>query len=251
MASYSIISVGCNCKQFVKGWYKSIVKQDIKDWECFVAIDPSSDGTAEEVKKIIRHDERFKIVKIHDKKNHGALYNRCICTDKVKNPDSIIMHLDLDDRFFAGNAISIVANAYRTKKCWLTYGSYTSNAGGNWNRKIPDKVWIENSHRKNEWSTSALRTFKKWLWDKINKEDFIMPNGEWIKRGTDLAFMFPMLEMAGKEKVVFIKDIIYYYNVYNQQTSKLRKHENKSVEYTRNLPYYRKVKKKENKGKSS
>ena len=152
------------------------------------------------------------------------------------------MHLDLDDRFNVSNAIRIVANSYINKKCWLTYGSYTSNSGGNWNREIPRHVWKENSHRKNVWSTSALRTFKKWLWDKIDKKDFVMPNGKWIKRGTDLAFMFPMLEMAGEKRVVFIKDILYYYNIYNQQNIKLRKHESVSVKYTRKLPPYKRVK---------
>ena len=108
-------------------------------------------------------------------------------------------------------------------------------------KEIPDEVWKNNSHRKNDWSTSALRTFKKWLWDEIDPKDFLMPDGEWIRRGTDLAFMFPMLEMAGPKKVRFIKKILYYYNVYGQQKQGLLKHEKMSVKNTRRKKPYERI----------
>jgi len=247
MIKYSIISVGCNCKQFVKQWHKSIVTQSIPDFECFIAIDPSDDSTPEVVKSLIKNDSRFKIVKVHKQRNHGALYNRYICTRCIKNDESIIMHLDLDDHFFTTKAIAIVRKVYRKRKCWITYGSYTSNAGANWNKRVPDKVWANNSHRRNAWSTSALRTFKKWLWDKIDRKDFVLPDGEWIKRGTDLAFMFPMLEMAGKERVVFIKNTLYYYNVYGLNDKQRKKIEQKYVTYTRSLPPYNRIRGKHDK----
>jgi len=241
MAEFSIVSVGCDCEQFVKPWFNSIVRQTIQDFEVFIVIDPSKDRTAMRTVSMIKDDSRFHLIAAHEDKNYGALYNRCLCTKEVSDPESVIMHVDLDDAFFVKDVIEIVKKKYDRKGCWMTYGSYKSNVGGNWNREIPEKVWKKNSHRKNQWSTSALRTFKKWLWDKINQDDFVMPDGNWIKRGTDLAFMFPMLEMAGPKRVQFIRKFIYYYNVYGQQNKKQRKHEDKSVEYTRSLPSYPKI----------
>jgi len=238
---YSIISVGCNCEKYVRPWFRSVVKQTIKDFECFIALDPSSDDTVNTVYRFIKSDDRFKVVSNSEKENYGALKNRYLCTEHVKNPESIVMHLDLDDSFYTKNSIKIVADTYSKYNCWLTYGSYASNVGGCWNKEIPKEVWANNSHRKNAWSTSSLRTFKKWLWDKIDPKDFLMPDGTWIKRGTDLAFMFPMLEMAGQKRVRFIKNILYYYNVYGQQNKNLLKHENLSVKHTRGKTSYKRI----------
>ena len=58
---------------------------------------------------------------------------------------------------------------------------------------------------------------------------------------TDLAFMFPMLEMAGPKKVKFIKKILYYYNVYGQQSKGLLKHERESVKHTRRKKPYPRI----------
>jgi glycosyltransferase involved in cell wall biosynthesis len=246
MKKFAIISVGCNCQKFVKEWYTSISRQTERSFKCYIAVDPSIDGTASMVKNYIKRDSRFRLVAAHTGENRGALYNRYICTKRVKNPNTIIAHVDLDDSLYTNTALHVVDRVYQKQDCWLTYGSYTSNMHGNWNRKIPQEVWDNNSFRDHEWCTSALRTFKRWLWDKIDKNDFILPDGKWIKRGTDLAFMFPMLEMAGPKRVKFIKKILYYYNVYGQfKNKKLVKHERKSVKYTRHKQSYERIEKDE------
>jgi glycosyltransferase involved in cell wall biosynthesis len=236
----TIISVGCNCSRFVRGWYYSLINQTIKDFSCMVAIDPSTDRTYENVMRYVSKDKRFFVIK-HDHKNYGALYNRYIGTKRVTNPEEVIIHLDLDDAFYTKKAIERIFYEYNKHDCWLTYGSYICNDGriGVWNKEISNDVWRHNSHRKNDWSTSALRTFKKWLWDKIDTKDFLMPDGTWIKKGTDQAFMYPMLEMAGKERVRYIKDILYLYNRYGQERTYSRQYEDSAVAYIRNRKPYK------------
>lgn len=237
---FSIISVGHNCQRFVKHWYKSIISQTYPNWECIVAIDPSSDKTIPRVKSFTSNNDKFKII-VNDE-HLGASHNRYNCTKLVKNKESIIVHLDLDDKLYHKDVLTRVKYEYDKYNCWVTYGSYICSNGikDNWNKSIPNNVWENNSHRKHVWSTTALRTFKKWLWDKINYEDFIY-NGQWIEKGTDMACMWPMIEMAGKEKVRYIKDILYFYNIYDTQRSISRKQEAKIEKYIRSIKPYKNI----------
>ena len=226
---YGIISVGCNCRKGVDAWYKSIVSQTEKDFSCVAVVDPSKDGTAERLTKLIGNDSRFLI--IANNKNRGAAYNRFIASQKINNRDAILMHLDLDDSFSGSRSIERVKIEYDQYGCWMTYGSYKTQKGdrGSANKVIPNHIWKRNLHRKNKWSTSALRTCKKWLWDKIEPKDFLMPDGSWVKRATDFACMFPMLEMSGQKRVRYIYDIIYLYNFhrfpkYDEYTNRVVAH---------------------------
>ena len=67
--------------------------------------------------------------------------------------------------------------------------------------------------------TSHLRTWKYGLWQKVNKErSFLEPNviddKNHFANCWDLAYMFPLLELAGS-RISFISDVLYVYNRQN------------------------------------
>ena len=61
------------------------------------------------------------------------------------------------------------------------------------------------------WPFSHLRSFKKFLWDRINYSSFLDSNKSLLSCACDVAIMCPVLEMA-HDKVKFIEDILYIYN---------------------------------------
>jgi hypothetical protein len=69
--------------------------------------------------------------------------------------------------------------------------------------------------RKQTFTLSHLRTWKSWLWKKIKEEDLKDDNGNYWSVAGDLSFMFPMLEMSGKNHFNFISNILYIYNESN------------------------------------
>lgn len=97
----------------------------------------------------------------------------------------------------------------------MTYGSYAEfpkNVRGKFAKQISDYVINNNLFRESEWLSSHLRTFRYKLWDNIDKKDFISSQtGRYVKAAWDLAFVYPMLEMAGK-RARYVKDILYVYN---------------------------------------
>ena len=59
------------------------------------------------------------------------------------------------------------------------------------------------------WIYTHLKTFKYKLFKLTDDEDF-KKNGRYLKSATDLAIMYPMLEMSGKFKCV--QNVLYKYN---------------------------------------
>ena len=64
------------------------------------------------------------------------------------------------------------------------------------------------------WYASHLKTFRHDLWLSINPIDFLDNNGIYYTVASDLAIMFPMLEMAGYRQE-FMKEVLYVYNDQN------------------------------------
>ena len=60
-----------------------------------------------------------------------------------------------------------------------------------------------------------MRTWKSWLWKKIKEEDLKDSEGKYWSVAGDLAFMFPMFEMSGKNHYKYISEITYIYNEIN------------------------------------
>ena len=78
-------------------------------------------------------------------------------------------------------------------------------------KKYPRLIREFNLYRKYFWYASHLKTFRHDLWLAINHKDFINKNQEYFSVASDLAIMFPMLEMAGNRQE-FVREILYVYN---------------------------------------
>jgi SAM-dependent methyltransferase len=120
-----------------------------------------------------------------------------------RNPESIIVMVDADDALISTNALSRV---------WMRYQNGADLTVGTMIRTDKYKEYPVNfknprfNRGGNVWQ--HLRTFRKYLFDSISKED-LMINGKWIEKAEDWAYMVPMVEMANHPEV--IHDILYFY----------------------------------------
>ena len=176
--------------------------------------DISTDKTPEIIKKEIEGNDKFRLIKNTEKKY--ALKN-IHDTLNLINPDEkdIIVILDGDDWLSSADVLSKLNDIYNLEDCWMTFGSYIEypkNIRGKFAKKISDDVVDNNLFRESDWMSSHLRTFRYKLWEKINKQDFVSSETEkYYKAAWDLAFVFPMLEMAGG-KAKYVEDVLYVYN---------------------------------------
>ena len=213
---FKIIIPLYNVEKWIKICVRSVRAQTHTNFQCIILDDISTDNSVEVIKKEIANDDRFKLV-VNSNKAFALknIYDGIQLSNP--SPEDIIVTLDGDDWFAGRDVLKKLNEFYNAEKCWLTYGSYAeypSNVRGKFAKQIPIQVIESNSFRQHEWCSSHLRTFKYHLWDRIEKQDLLDTDGNFYKMTWDLAFMFPMLEMAG-HKSKFIRDIMYVYNIDN------------------------------------
>lgn len=213
---FKIAVVGGPAEKYVILCLQSLRAQTITDWQARVVLDPVGDRTYEDARSVL--DPRISVVL--NKERRYALWNMCEAIDGMSPADDdVIVSIDADDWLNRADSLEVVKGAYDSDpKLLLTYGSWVSfpNPNANTNTKIPYTEDDFNGNiRKKPWRASHLKTFKYRLWKHINRKDFEDPRGGYFRVAWDLAFMWPMLEMAGYHRTKWIQEKIY---VYNQQT---------------------------------
>jgi glycosyltransferase involved in cell wall biosynthesis len=217
---FDIIVPVYNAEKYIGRCIDSILMQDYKNYELLVIDDCSTDETYDIV---LPYDDIFTL---HNPVRQGALAN---IVEGIRTfGESIIVTIDGDDYLPDRNVLSYLDKVY-TDDVWMTYGSFIPESHKYKNTCQPfDNIMapcdagylVKNSvtpatYRKSPfWVTSHLRTFRKNLWDKIKDEDLRDTDGEYYKTAWDLAFMYPMIEMADSH-CKFIPHTLYVYNDLN------------------------------------
>lgn len=225
-----------NSIEWITKCLDSVVNQDYKKYKLVVIDDHSTDGTWGVISKYDTFSIRNDIRLAHSLPNMETGI-KMFSLDK----EDIIITLDGDDWFSDNNVLSYLNEVYQ-ENIWLTYGQYVPASGTYSNYCRP--IYNTQTYRKSGiWVTSHLRTFKKKLWDLIDKNDFRMENGEYLPTCGDLAFMYPMIEMAGLKRIKFIDRVLYVYNDLNPYNDMKKYPElmNKTAVYLQSKPPYREI----------
>ena len=208
-----IISCFWNISPYVNRFIDSIKKQSYTEFKVFLVDDVSTDDTVKKIKELIIDDDRFILIQNHDKKYKLKNMDEIIMDESIINDEDIIIELDGDDWFYHENVLSIIFEKYKNNKnLWLTNGSFIYSDGTmGFSSKVNYKTI-----RTDNFTFSHLRTWKAHLWRSIEEESFLDTNGEYFKSAPDVAYSFPMVEMAGNNHYEYISDILLVYNAENQ-----------------------------------
>jgi hypothetical protein len=127
-------------------------------------------------------------------------------------PEDIICDLDLDDYLLPG-ALQTVLDTYRDNPdILLTYGSYRNESGKP--ARFNGEYKTDN-FRELPWRATHIKTFKYKLYRQVKIRDLHGPDGKYFMTTSDLALMFPMMDMAGLDRIKHIKECLYCYNDMN------------------------------------
>ena len=207
----TILTTTYNCENYIERCLLSIMSQRFKDFKCYITDDLSTDKTRDKIKEIIKDDSRFILIENHTKFFQPGNYDQVIRWRNLDG-DEICVEVDGDDWLPNSNVFSKIDQIYQDKDVWMTSGSFKYHDGRNgFNKPITS---IDNI-RKSNFTLSHMRTWKSWLWKKIEINDLKDSNGEYWNVAGDLAFMWPMIEMSGLEHFRFIPDVLYVYNESN------------------------------------
>jgi len=207
---FNIVVPVFNAEKYIEKCLNSILKQSYKRFQVQVVDDCSSDYSYEIASSICQDKDNFKVFK--NNRRIGALHNISkLLNTKIKEPSKTIdLIIDGDDYLYSSDVLNIVEEKYVQTNCLITYGSHISSTGVK-GKKYPSLVREFNLFRKYFWYASHLKTFRHDLWLSLNNQDLLNKNGEYFSVASDLAIMFPLLEMAGNRQE-FISEILYFYN---------------------------------------
>jgi hypothetical protein len=214
--------------------------------------DNSSDSTYNTIKNLTTADDKFLLIQNPNNGSQGKSFMYAIDFLQKNNlihDQDVIVEVDGDDWLSSVFVLDYLNEIYQHPHIWMTYGQYqiypSGNVGGHYSMSIQDTVNLQNTHRSNPFPYSHLKTYKYWLFNKINKKDLIDPTtNEIFSAAWDHALCISMVEMAGKEHIHRCDDILYILNRADelQNEGKSRQTLQKDVEQRcRNLKPYDKI----------
>jgi len=201
-----------NAELYIEKCLESILNQDYDNYEVIVIDDCSTDNT------------QSIINRVGEKYSNGFTVHRN--TERVGSPlaafikgielisrddEDIIITVDGDDWLAGARVLSYINKVYQDENIYMTYGQYEPLSGTyhNYCKPIPNTQKYRESGK---WLASHLRTVKRKLFNKIDKNDLKDTNGEYYKCAGDAAYMYPIIEMAGHKHIKFIEEVLYIYN---------------------------------------
>lgn len=199
--------------------------------------DASTDGSAPFVREVAASDPRLDVWVRSS--SLGPLRNRIdgarLCGAE---PNDVVVYLDGDDWFLGRDALGNILQTYVDRpETWATYGSYVSY-NDSWAQRLrlagpegllarlrlglkpetrpyPRSAWSEGGLRAHGWRCGHPLTFRRHLLDRLQPEALHDRRGRILRSATDLAMTWPLLEVAGPDRVVHIEKPLVVYNKVN------------------------------------
>lgn len=205
----------CNAGPFVERCIRTIRSQTVRDWRCYVYDDCSTDDSVERARRAIDTDDRFQVASNTRKMWQAGNWWQMAQRPEVDD-DDVLVTIDGDDWLPDRDVFRRVLHAYARDRVWLTYGNFGYAVNGRivaagYCRPLRTASRI----REAVWVTSHLKTFKAFLFRRIRRQDLVDETGGFLRAAADMAVMFPMVEMAGNDRIRAFTRINYAYNVSN------------------------------------
>ena len=206
---FSIVVPAYNCKLWTEININSIIRQKYDNYQVIYIDDASTDGTYEKAKSLL-YNSGIDYKLFRNSFNKGKAYNLHHYINSLQD-DTIVVIVDGDDWLATDNILEFLNNQY-DENTWMTCGSYViAETKSITHSRAAGEYWTGNIRNKN-WEFSHLGTFRKSLFSKIKKKDFLDKAGNYFLTTSDQAMMWPMAEMSGPEHFRPLSEVLYVYN---------------------------------------
>ncbi|MBS0620538.1 MAG: glycosyltransferase family 2 protein [Verrucomicrobia bacterium] len=215
---FVIIIPSYNNRAWVDKNLRAVFEQKYDNYRVIYIDDASTDGTYERAQELIaEYGMQNRVELIRNEENVGAAENLFRAVHSAKDQEIILLN-DGDDFLAHDLVLTHLNEVYADPEVWLTYGSYVeypsySYTVANFAQPLPKGVLEKNQVRhysKTHWALSHLHTFYAQLFKAIELKDLFY-EGKYCSAAADVAYMIPMVEMAGKH-AKYLDEILYLYN---------------------------------------
>ena len=205
--SFVLITCAYNAGDYIDECIRSCDNQG-PDVGHILVDDCSTDDTFKRMKQYQTKDRL--IIRTNKRTRTPAYLQQKITKQFVKNPDALVAVVDGDDKLLPCAVQKVRENI---KDNWIFCSNYIYGRRNCRIRKgiLPD---FSKPIREQKYTFHHFRGWKKHLSDKVNPKDFFK-KGKIMGAGSDLPYMYAMLEMAGKDRAIHIDEVLYHYNIHN------------------------------------
>lgn len=207
-----IVTTLYNCEDYIQQCLGSLLGQSFKDFTCYITDDMSTDNSVKIVKELVGNDDRFILIENKEKFYQPGNYDQVIRNNPKISDDEIIVEVDGDDWLYNSKTLERINELYKNPDIWIANGSFIYSNGTKGFAAPPNNI---DNIRNEQFTASHIRTWRAFLWRAIEQDYLKDDNGVYWEVAGDLAFMFPMLEMAGPEHYHFMNEVNYVYNEQN------------------------------------
>jgi glycosyltransferase involved in cell wall biosynthesis len=204
--SFVLITCAYNAEDYIDRCILSAGKQG-EDIGHIIIDDCSTDGTYNLIKKY--KDKNCLVLRTKKRTRTPGYIQQQIIKRFIKNPDTIVGVLDGDDYLLPGAVKTVRDNI---KDNWMFCSNY--KYGRNNKVRKSELPNFEEPIRNQGYKLHHFRGFRKHLSDGVNPKDFFLKN-KLMGAGSDIVYMYAMLEMAGKDRIIYIDEALYHYNIFN------------------------------------
>lgn len=178
-----------------------------------ISLDCPTDDSCSKVDGLVGFDERFTVVVNRNHfglcKNMYAIIAQAARRLHPQDADVAVV-VDADDHI-AKDAFATIEEVFRKNPgVYITHGSYMKMSVHR-RTKVSRPNIKKGSIRKLPWRSSHLKAIE---WEVIRqaKPSWFQHKGIWLEAASDLALMFPCIELVGLSRVKHIHKVIYYWN---------------------------------------
>lgn len=213
-----VIAAFHNAGAFLEKNVRSLLAQDYENFEVVFINDASTDGCEQ---CIPFDDPRVRV--IHSGQRLGLLGHLHSVLTAHRDPDTIIALVDGDDWLTEDGALTALNDFYNLHDCWVAYGQFRYASDGTRGFcepfAAPRDIAVQRSH----WRVSHLKSFRAGLFHRIADQDpeYLCLKDEherWLTSAADAAVMYPLVEMAGFDRVRYNDRCLYVYNDQNPRS---------------------------------
>ena len=246
---FKLVVTTYNSEEYIEKCLKSIQSQQYKNYHVCV-VDDASTKKRDYIRNIIqKYCKKNNWNYIFQNQNLGPLESRINAINKLKCcNDDILVFIDGDDQL-SNNKVLDILNNYYQEDIYVTFGSYLNSYN---NIKSKPKIkcidnlnsLIKLGYTRKRWLFSHLKTMKYFIYKHINHEKSLKINGRYFRSATDMALMYPAIELAGY-KIKCIPEVLYYYTLdhpesfHNNTNIEKKNSQRKNSKIIRQMPKYK------------
>lgn len=222
---FVIVITSYNNEKYYFNNLESVINQKSRlPYQIIYINDCSTDNTGKLVEEYIKRNRLENLITLVNNETRVGNLANIINAVYSCHDNKVIVIVDGDDFLAHEHVLTRLEQEYNTGNTWITFGNFLFYPQGNIShgRPLLKSTIDKNSFREEGWPVVHLRTFKAGLFKKIRIQD-LMYNGSFEKMNLapDVAYSYPMLEMASKGHISYIPDILYIYR-YNNPLSEFR-----------------------------